>query len=176
MDGFGSRLKECRALMGLTQEALGKKVGMSAQKISNIERGYTTGLGVGDMLLLSDALGVSSDYLIKGEGTYSDDAERPVSGIRSSAEKLNSIVPNEAGIEKARSVREGELLAAFRALSSTGKGAGLTEDAIKLAAAFDELDGRGKGAVWGCLNDEQERIKSKAKKEKPRASSDGRAI
>jgi transcriptional regulator with XRE-family HTH domain len=37
----------------------------------------------------------------------------------------------------------------------------VSDEALRLAEAFDELDGRGKGAVWGCLSDEQERIKSK---------------
>lgn len=42
MASIGERIKEFRKLQHLTQVALGKYIGLSAQAISNYERGYST--------------------------------------------------------------------------------------------------------------------------------------
>lgn len=63
-DSFGHRLKIARKNKGMTQRELSTIVGISSQVISNIERGYTTGLGAYEIKLLSNALDVSSDYLV----------------------------------------------------------------------------------------------------------------
>ena len=44
MTEFKDALKSARKCKGLTQEQLGKKIGVSSQVVSNWERGYTTSL------------------------------------------------------------------------------------------------------------------------------------
>lgn len=44
MTEFKDALKSARKCKGLTQEQLGKKIGVSSQVVSNLERGYTTSL------------------------------------------------------------------------------------------------------------------------------------
>ncbi len=63
LSDLGARIKDLRLSLGYTQEELGKKVGMSAQKISNIERGYTIGF-VDDIGQLAKALGTHLEDLI----------------------------------------------------------------------------------------------------------------
>lgn len=62
--GFGQRLKICRKNAGLTQKELAIKIGVSAQVISNWERGYTTGVDTNALSSLSEVLSCSVDYLL----------------------------------------------------------------------------------------------------------------
>lgn len=61
---FGKRLKECRISKGLRQTDLGKKIGVSGQVISNLERGYTTGSSPEMIRKIATALDVSVEYLM----------------------------------------------------------------------------------------------------------------
>lgn len=62
--GFGQRLRACRKDVGLTQKELAVKIGVSAQVISNWERGYTTGVDTNALSSISEVLGCSVDYLL----------------------------------------------------------------------------------------------------------------
>ncbi len=64
MPSFGDRLKAYRKAAGLTQVELGKKIHKSAQVISNLERGYTTGMTVNDYQIIANALGVPINRLV----------------------------------------------------------------------------------------------------------------
>lgn len=64
---FGKRLKECRTSKGLRQTDLGKKIGVSGQVISNLERGYTTGSSPEMIRKIANALDVSVEYLTGNE-------------------------------------------------------------------------------------------------------------
>ncbi len=64
---FGKRLKECRTSKGLRQTDLGKKIGVSGQVISNLERGYTTGSSPEMIRKIANALDVSVEYLMGDE-------------------------------------------------------------------------------------------------------------
>ena len=64
---FGKRLKECRTSKGLRQTDLGKKIGVSGQVISNLERGYTTGSSPEMIRKIANALDVSVEYLMGNE-------------------------------------------------------------------------------------------------------------
>lgn len=61
---FGQKLKNCRKNANLTQKELANIIGVSAQVISNWERGYTTGVDTDVLSLLSEVLNCSTDYLI----------------------------------------------------------------------------------------------------------------
>lgn len=62
--GFGQRLRAFRKDVGLTQKELAVKIGVSAQVISNWERGYTTGVDTNALSSISEVLGCSVDYLL----------------------------------------------------------------------------------------------------------------
>lgn len=64
---FGSRLRECRKAKKLRQVDLGRKVGVTGQVISNLERGYTTGSSPEMLKDIADALDVSVEYLTGSE-------------------------------------------------------------------------------------------------------------
>jgi transcriptional regulator with XRE-family HTH domain len=68
-EGFGERLKRLRSTKALTQEALGVAAGLRKSHISMLESGEREGgqLAVDAALALSDALGVSVEYLIRGK-------------------------------------------------------------------------------------------------------------
>ncbi len=60
---FGSRLKDCRKKSGLNQTRLCKLIGISQPNLSAYEKGrFTPSVEV--LIRISDALGVSVDYLL----------------------------------------------------------------------------------------------------------------
>ncbi len=63
---FGEKLKSYRKAAGLTQAQLGAKVHKSAQVISNLERGYTTGLTANDYQAIANSLNIPLSELIEG--------------------------------------------------------------------------------------------------------------
>ena len=62
---MGLRIQELRKQMGLTQDALAERAGMTSQTISTAELGKKA-LRPGNIIKLSRALGVSTDYLLTG--------------------------------------------------------------------------------------------------------------
>ena len=63
---IGSRLREARNMVKLTQEQLAEKVGIGTTYISDIERGAKFPR-LSLFIKIVDALGVSSDYILRGE-------------------------------------------------------------------------------------------------------------
>lgn len=63
---MGKRIKECRRKLGLTQETAAEELGISVKHFSEVERGIA-GLSVDNLVRLSALLGVSLDYIVKGE-------------------------------------------------------------------------------------------------------------
>lgn len=63
---IGSRLREARNMVKLTQEQLAEKVGIGTTYISDIERGAKFP-SLSLLIKIVDALGVSSDYILRGE-------------------------------------------------------------------------------------------------------------
>ena len=63
---IGSRLREARNMVKLTQEQLAEKVGIGTTYISDIERGAKFP-SLSLFIQIVDALGVSSDYILRGE-------------------------------------------------------------------------------------------------------------
>ncbi len=67
---FGERLRKRRLALGITQESVAEKVGISLRWYQMIERGENT-VSIDTLLGLSRALTVSIDYLLFGEFTNS---------------------------------------------------------------------------------------------------------
>ena len=65
---FGQRLKKERKLRKLTQEQMAEKLDISLKHYGAVERGLT-GLSTENLIYLSDILGLSLDYLLKGESS-----------------------------------------------------------------------------------------------------------
>lgn len=68
---MGKRLKEKRKALGLTQEQLAEKLNISIKHYGGVERGIA-GLSLENLIELSNILGVSLDYLVKGECPEND--------------------------------------------------------------------------------------------------------
>ena len=82
---IGSRLREARNMVKLTQEQLEKKVGIGTTYISDIERGAKFP-SLSLFIKIVDALGVSSDFILRGEieagkNCVYDDLTRKLDGL-----------------------------------------------------------------------------------------------
>lgn len=62
---MGERMKAQRKLMRLTQEQMAEKLDISIKHYSEVERGIM-GLSVENLIKVSEILGISLDYLLKG--------------------------------------------------------------------------------------------------------------
>ena len=63
---MGLRVKNQRKARNLTQEVLAEQLNISVKHFSEVERGLS-GLSVENLIKLSNILGVSIDYIVKGE-------------------------------------------------------------------------------------------------------------
>ena len=73
----GSRLKEIRQRLKMTQEQLGKKLGVNASAVAKYENGITFP-NVKMLNILASQYNVSMDYLVCGRGTlFYEDKETP---------------------------------------------------------------------------------------------------
>ncbi len=63
---LGIRLRECREALQLSQHDLARRAGIRQQQISYIEKGKRLP-SAPVIVKLSDALGISTDYLLTGE-------------------------------------------------------------------------------------------------------------
>ena len=82
---IGSRLREARNIVKLTQEQLAEKVGIGTTYISDIERGAKFP-SLSLFIKIVDALGVSSDFILRGEieagkNCVYDDITRKLDGL-----------------------------------------------------------------------------------------------
>lgn len=68
---IGARIKQRRKALGLTQKALGKKVGCDHSSISQYENGKTRNMMMGRFLALAEHLDVSPSWLLEGTGPES---------------------------------------------------------------------------------------------------------
>ncbi len=98
------KLKQARSQKGLTQGQLSKKTGVDVQRLSKYERGVlvpTTEV----IVKISDALGVSLDYLLKNGKTT-------IVGQIKDAELLKHVIQVDVLPNKDRSILK-EILEAF---------------------------------------------------------------
>lgn len=64
---LGDRIRKIRDLYGMPAAVLAKRVEISRQQLYAIENNETTNPGALTVLRIADALGVSTDYLLKGK-------------------------------------------------------------------------------------------------------------
>lgn len=62
---LGKRVRKQRQLIGLTQQELAERIGVSTSFVGHVERG-TRKASLETLVALSNALGVSVDYLLAG--------------------------------------------------------------------------------------------------------------
>ena len=64
---LGDRIRTVRERYGMPVAVLAKRVGISRQQLHMIETNETKNPGVLTVLRIADALGVSTDYVLKGK-------------------------------------------------------------------------------------------------------------
>jgi transcriptional regulator with XRE-family HTH domain len=64
---LGDRIRAMRERYGMPASVLAKRVGISRQQLHMIEGNKTLDPGALTVLRIADALGVSTDYLLKGK-------------------------------------------------------------------------------------------------------------
>lgn len=62
----GERIRKAREMNSFTQENVAKMIGVNVSHISDMERGQT-GISVGTIIALCDALDVTAEYLLFGK-------------------------------------------------------------------------------------------------------------
>jgi transcriptional regulator with XRE-family HTH domain len=72
---FGTKIRQRREQLGLSQQELARRMGMTQARISEIESGARPHVNLTNLRNFARTLGVSADYLI---GTW-DDGEAPMS-------------------------------------------------------------------------------------------------
>lgn len=92
MPTIGDRIKEVREKRRQTQEWLSKETGISKGFLSEIENNKGSGnIGAEYVIRISNALGVSLDYLLRGEVAQQDRAREPVTIPRSLSETAQQL-------------------------------------------------------------------------------------
>lgn len=66
LDGVGKRIMERRKRLGMTQEALAEKSGVTTQFVSYAESGKRA-MRPENLMKIASALGVSTDYILTGD-------------------------------------------------------------------------------------------------------------
>jgi transcriptional regulator with XRE-family HTH domain len=78
METMGDRIRTLREARRLTQEQLGKAVGVSKSAVSQWEDGSTKNIKLVTFLALLEALGTDYEYLVYGAGRGATSGPRPV--------------------------------------------------------------------------------------------------
>ena len=73
---MGKRVRKQRQLIGLTQQELAERIGVSTSFVGHVERG-TRKASLETLVALSNALGVGVDYLLAGSLQSSPDEDNP---------------------------------------------------------------------------------------------------
>ena len=101
---IGNRVTESRKINNLTEEELAAKMGVSTNTVSSIENG--SDFRVDKLFCLTEALGVSSDYLLFGKPFDSQDEKNPVSD----SEVVEAVLIKRSDWEKLQQLKEGGML------------------------------------------------------------------
>ena len=84
---FGQRMQEARKLAGMTQEELADVLGIDKNHVSRLERGAKA-CSIDILVEISEALRVSTDYLLTGRSIDLDDTRNQVLSVISQLTKL----------------------------------------------------------------------------------------
>lgn len=132
---FGSQLKKYRKAKKMTQVDLGSRVGLSGQVISNLERGYTTGLSPEMIQNIASVLDVSISELTSEENLQKNTKQTIKSGQQISVlGRVAAGIPIEA-IEKIIDTEE-----ISEEMSKTGEFFGLQIHGDSMEPRFTEGD------------------------------------
>jgi transcriptional regulator with XRE-family HTH domain len=91
MATVGDRIRECREARGWTQERLAQSAGISKGFLSDLENDKRN-VSSEYILKIANTLGVSLDYLVRGEATQRDTERSPVripAELSAAAQELN---------------------------------------------------------------------------------------
>ncbi len=72
----GGRIKLRRNILGMSQEKLGKAIGLTFQQVQKYEKG-TNRVGASRLFELSQVLGVPVSYFFEGAPSETDSSDRP---------------------------------------------------------------------------------------------------
>lgn len=86
MTAVGETIRKRRSELGWTQEQLAREAGLSKGFLSDLEAGKRS-VGAGSLLALATALGVTMDYLMKGQGAAPQTEDVHIPGSLSSFAK-----------------------------------------------------------------------------------------
>ncbi len=120
----GARVRLRRLLVGMSQDQLASRIGVSFQQVQKYERGSNR-IGASRLVMIADALDVEPGFLLEGLGKSNPRSRRD----RDQAQVIINFLQSPDGVELAksflaisdRSVRR-RLLELARALSKTGAG------------------------------------------------------
>jgi transcriptional regulator with XRE-family HTH domain len=73
---LGSRLRQCRERLGLSQNELARRSGVNVATINRLESGRKTDLGARQLQQLAEVFRVSTDYLLGRTDQETADPER----------------------------------------------------------------------------------------------------
>lgn len=85
---IGKRMKARRKELHLTQEQMAEKLDISVKHYGGVERGMA-GLSIENLIETSDILGMSLDYLIKGEPQNDDTMPNRIKELYTECPKNN---------------------------------------------------------------------------------------
>ena len=129
----GKRLRLKRTILGMSQEAVGKQIGVTFQQIQKYERGINR-MGASRLYDFARALGVQIAYFFEGYGDY----------VIEDGSALAMGEPEVAAFEHDRvSSREsGEIMRAYAKIKNPALRKRVV-DLVKAMAAADDADSKG---------------------------------
>lgn len=97
---MGLRIKEKRKSLKLTQEEVAEMLDISVKHLSEVERGLT-GLSIENLIKLSNILGVSIDYIVKGEADKNSNWNCIISDLQNVPKEKERLIKDliKTGIE-----------------------------------------------------------------------------
>ena len=88
----GNRIRGSRLEKGWTQERLAAEAEISVQQLRALEKGQRN-LGVDHLGRLSDAMGVSSDFLLNGDALHNNHLRERLTFLAQELEKITADLP-----------------------------------------------------------------------------------
>ncbi|MEN0051520.1 MAG: helix-turn-helix transcriptional regulator, partial [Bacteroidota bacterium] len=96
---IGQRVKELRKEKNLNQEALGKLVGLTQGKVSDIEKGIKVVFTTDLLVRLAAALNTTVEYLVDGRGLKKFLSQEEINAAIQDAKQLKSKMTEEEVIQ-----------------------------------------------------------------------------
>lgn len=97
----GKRLRLKRTTLGLSQEAIGKQIGITFQQIQKYERGVNR-MGASRLYDFARILGIPVEYFFEGYGEYANDGGEGLALAEPSSEFEHEKISNRETLEVMR--------------------------------------------------------------------------